>query len=75
MSVINTIKKVATSGRIPYTYKVGEPAGKPMPFDVKLSIDPDFKKTIIKGITIFSGGLALGIFAGFVFTSKSKNKK
>ncbi len=70
MGVIDTIKKAATSGRIPYTYKVGEKGGKPMPFDVKLSIDADFKKTVIKSVTIFSLGIAAGIVAGFVITKK-----
>lgn len=72
MSVIDTIKKV-TLGRIPYNYKIGSPSsGKPLPFDVKLSIDKDFNKAVTKWVTIGSIGVGLGILAGIVI---SKNKK
>jgi len=65
--IVNTI----TSQRIPANYTVGG-TSKGVPFDVKLSIDPDFKKTIIKGVTIFSGGVAIGIIAGFAI-KKARN--
>lgn len=71
MSVIDQIKAVAKNGRIPYTYKVGEKS-KGMPFDVKLSVDADFKKAITKWVSIASAGIAGGIIAGFFLTRKKK---
>jgi hypothetical protein len=72
MSVVDEIIKTAQSGRAATTYKVGSKSGnKGLPIDVQLSIDQDFKKTIFKGVAIFSGGVALGIAAGFIIT-KSK---
>lgn len=64
------LKKILATKRIPYNYKVGEKSG-PIPFDVKLSLDADFKKTLITSVAIFSIGVGLGVLAGFVIT-KSK---
>jgi hypothetical protein len=72
MGVVDDIIRTAQSGRASTTYKVGEKStSKGLPIDVQLSIDQDFKKTILKGVAIFSGGVALGIAAGFIIT-KSK---
>jgi hypothetical protein len=77
MPVIDLIKNIGTSirsGRIPYNYKVGSKSKSSLPVDVKLSLDQDFKKTIVKSVTIFAVGTALGIAAGIVI-SKSKGGK
>lgn len=65
MSVIENIIRTAQTGRASTTYKVGEKStSSGIPFDVKLSLDEDFKNTIIKGVSIFSLGVAAGITAG-----------
>lgn len=47
---------------IPYNYVVGAPDSKtPIPFDVKLSLDKEFQKTILKSAFIFSGGILTGM--------------
>jgi hypothetical protein len=69
MAVLDILK----TGRIPYNYKVGSPSsGKPMPFDVKLSIDPDFKRTIIKCVTIGTIGLGIAVATGIVLSKRKK---
>ena len=70
MGMIDNIIRTATTGRAATSYKVGgAPSG--IPFDVKLSLDQDFKNTIIKGVTIFSFGVAAGIAIGIII---KKNK-
>jgi len=70
---LGKIVNTAATGRVPYNYVVGaKDTGKGLPFDVKLSIDPDFKNTLIKGVSIFSGGVALGIIAGFAIKKARK---
>lgn len=66
-NVLDIIK----TGRLPYNYKVGEKSsGKPLPFDVKLSIDPQFRKTVLQSVGMLAGGIALGTIAGFLLTKK-----
>lgn len=43
---------------IPYNYVVGGPSSKGLPFDVKVSIDPNFERAISKWVTI--GGICIG---------------
>jgi hypothetical protein len=71
MGIVDTLVKTAISGRASTAYKVGgKPSG--IPFDVKLSLDQDFKKTVIKGVTIFTGGVCLGIAAGIIISNSKK---
>lgn len=68
---MSVITDVLLKKAIPYTYKIGSKTGESgIPMNVKVSIDTDFKKTVIKGISILSGGIALGIIAGFLITKK-----
>lgn len=75
MSVIDNVKNIIKNKSVPYNYVVGQKStgSSPIPFDVKLSIDPDFKKTVIKVGSIFSVGIALGIAAG-IYSSKKRSK-
>lgn len=67
----NTIAK-ATQG---YTYTVGaKDSGGGIPFNVKLALDTDFKKTLLKAVGIFSIGVAGGIAVGIALKAKPKNK-
>jgi hypothetical protein len=71
MPLVNTVKTLVKNKRIPYNYKVGEKSSA-MPFDVKLSIDQDFKKTLLKAVSIFSLGVAGGIATGIVISKFKK---
>jgi hypothetical protein len=55
-------------------YVVGAPKGenKGIPVEVKLSLDPDFKRTLVKSVIIASTGIALGIGAGIVISDMNK---
>jgi hypothetical protein len=65
MSVIGNILKNTT---IPYT--VGGKDASPIPLNVKLSIDPDFKKTVLIATGILGLGIGLGI--GIINAKKIK---
>jgi len=65
---------MAITDLLKYTYKVGEKGAAPIPFAVKLSMDKDFKKAVTTWVGMASAGIALGIFAGFVFTSNKKRR-
>lgn len=69
---IDTATSIVKNKRIPYNYIVGEKSSGSLPFDVKLSLDPDFKKTIIKSVTILSIGIGLGTLAGIVISNSKK---
>lgn len=50
----------AASGRIPYNYVVGGPSSSSgVPVDMRLSLDPDFKKTILKGVAMLSASIVI----------------
>jgi hypothetical protein len=70
--MIKQAYQIAKKKTIPYRYTVGaKDDGKGLPFDVTLSLDADFKKTIIKAVTIGAVGIGLGIAAG-IFISKRR---
>jgi hypothetical protein len=74
MSKFTDIVKGITSGNgVPYNYKVGAPSSPSsgLPFNVKLSIDPNFQKTIVTVASIIAGGVALGTAVG-IFIAKRK---
>lgn len=75
-SIIDTLKKKASDAiakKTAYNYKVGtKDSGGGIPFSVKLSIDEDFKKAVIKSVTIFSIGVGAGIAAGIVIRKVKK---
>ena len=50
----------------------GKEEGKGLPVDVRLSLDAEFKRTIIKSVFIGSAGIALGIAAGIVISESDK---
>ena len=65
--------KTITSGRIPYDYIVGgKDTGKSsgVPIDVKLSVDKDFAKVLVKSVSIIAVGIGLGVVAGMAITKK-----
>lgn len=65
-NLIDTISKA-----IPYNYVVGsksESSG--LPVNVKLSVDPDFKKALIKMAAIFTIGIGTGVAVGIAVAKK-----
>lgn len=73
MGVVDQIIKTAQEGRASTVYKVGEKsASKGIPFDVQLSIDKDFKNTLLKSVGIFSAAVAAGICTGIVISKIAK---
>lgn len=60
---------------IPYTYKVGEKSsGAGLPVKVTLALDPDFKKTLIKGLAIFSISVGVGVAVGVAVAKPKKSR-
>jgi len=57
-----------------YKYVIGAKDSKPLPVNVQLSIDKDFKNTLFKVVGILSIGVMGGIATGIVI-SKTKNKR
>ncbi len=54
-------------------YVVGEKSkSSGIPLNVQVSIDKDFKNTLIKGIAILSLGVAAGTAAGIIISSNKK---
>jgi hypothetical protein len=53
----------------------GKSSGNNIPVELTLKLDPDFKKTVIKGATILSIGIGLGIASGIVISNNNKRKK
>lgn len=73
MPIVDDIIRTAQSGRASTVYKVGEKStSKGIPFDVQLSIDQEFKKTLLKGVGIFSIGVFAGIATGIVVSKIAK---
>jgi 3-phosphoglycerate kinase len=73
-NLVRNVKQAVRTNAIPYNYVVGgKDSG--MNFNVKLSLDPDFKKTILKGVGIFSFALASGIATGIVVAEARKNNR
>lgn len=64
MSVISKVLNTA--------YTVGSQSSTTLPVNVTLKVDPDFKKTIYKTVTIFTVGIALGITAGIYISKKRR---
>lgn len=52
----------------------GKSDGKALPVDVRLSLDPDFKKTIIKSVSIAAIGIGAGIAAGIAISEATKRR-
>jgi hypothetical protein len=78
-NILDTIKKNikdAVAKKATYNYKVGEKdTGGGIPFSVRLSIDPDFKKTVLMSVGIFSAGVAAGIATGIYLKSRNRKKQ
>lgn len=61
--------------RLPYNYIVGGKDTAPIPFDVKLSLDADFKKTVVKSSLIFASGIAFGMGLNALLSYAAKRSK
>lgn len=56
------ISNLINNKSIPYNYVVGgKETPSAIPFDVKLSLDKDFKKTVLISVGLISLGIAAGI--------------
>lgn len=54
------------------SYTVGGPASKPLPVELTLKLDPDFKKTVIKSVCILSAGVVIGVATGVAISSRPR---
>lgn len=58
---VQQILNAAIQKRIPTTYTVGGKQSSGIPMDIRLSLDPDFKKTVLIGTSMLSLGIAVGL--------------
>jgi len=63
------------NGLTKQSYTVGGPASKPLPVELTLKLDPDFKKTIIKTALIFSAGVAIGVGTGVAVSGMRRRRQ
>jgi hypothetical protein len=52
------------------TYTVGGKSSPGLPVDVRLKLDPQMEKTILKTAGIVAGGLAIGVAVGLIVTHR-----
>lgn len=61
---------------IPYNYVIGgKSSPSPIPFYVKVSFDPDAKKTILKTAGLVALGLGFGTMAGILISNTRKRRR